>query len=78
MATLFGWPSDLPYKTRVVLLGEQGVGLWDVIDRARRVGSLDSAIDNDGLETNALAQLICQEPDLATICLNGQKAYQKQ
>ena len=76
MTELYAWPDDSTYETRLRLLGEQYIGLWDVIDRARRKGSLDSAIDNDGLQVNALATLIHERPELRVVCLNGQKAYQ--
>ena len=59
----------LDYPARLAALLAHGVGLWDVVAEARRVGSLDSAIreraDND------LAALVASLPKLTTIGFNG-------
>ena len=36
--------ADLDYETRLLLLKERRIGLWDVIASASRRGSLDQAI----------------------------------
>ena len=76
MATTFGWPADLAYSDRLERLKGRGIGLWDVIEQASRLGSLDSAIEITGLQTNPLAALITSRSELKVICFNGKKAYQ--
>jgi TDG/mug DNA glycosylase family protein len=61
-----------PYAERLDLLRAAGVGLWDVIRQARRIGSLDAAI-RDHLP-NALAEFAATLPALRAIAFNGGKA----
>lgn len=64
---------SLEYESRLDALATAGVGLWDVIGTAMRIGSLDSAIRNH--ETNDLTALITRLPRLAAIGFNGAAAY---
>lgn len=59
----------LPYDERLEALKTAGVGLWDVIARADRPGSLDAAIRN--AETADLNRLIDCLPALQAIGFNG-------
>ena len=59
----------LPYAQRLETLLDNGIGLWDVIDRCRRIGSLDSAI-RDG-SANNFTRLKCACPHLVRVCFNG-------
>ncbi len=61
-----------PYPDRVAALLAAGVGVWDVVATARRVGSLDGAIRE--VEGNDLAALIARLPVLRLVAFNGQKA----
>jgi hypoxanthine-DNA glycosylase len=61
-----------PYEARLAMLRSRGVGLWDVVRSARRVGSLDAAIRDH--QPNALAELAGALPDLAAIAFNGATA----
>jgi TDG/mug DNA glycosylase family protein len=61
-----------PYSARLEDLRASGVGLWDVIRTARRVGSLDA--DIRGHEPNPLAGFIATLPALRAIAFNGGKA----
>lgn len=66
---------DLPllgYQERLRALQAHGIGLWDVIAQAERVGSLDSAIRNE--RHSALGDLVDTLPALQGIAFNGQKA----
>jgi len=63
-------PED--YTGRLSALQAAGVGLWDVIARARRVGSLDASIRDH--EPNALVDLVSRLPSLQAIAFNGSKA----
>jgi TDG/mug DNA glycosylase family protein len=66
--------SGEPYETRLEILREAGIGLWDVIRQARRVGSLDAAIRDH--EPNGLAEFAATLPELRAIAFNGGKASQ--
>ena len=61
--------AALPYPERLEALKAAGVGLWDVIARAERRGSLDGAIRN--AETADLNRLIDGLPALRAVAFNG-------
>jgi hypoxanthine-DNA glycosylase len=66
------WSVDLvalPYRRRLAVLREHGLGLWDVYAACRREGSLDSAIEDAQL--NDLASLQRRAPQLRAIAHNG-------
>lgn len=70
----FGIDRSLPYDERYASLLNQGVGLWDVVHRCRRPGSLDAAIDSASIEANDFASLLTDHPNIRLILLNGGKA----
>jgi TDG/mug DNA glycosylase family protein len=75
MESVVGRPlAGEAYETRLKILGEAGIGLWDVIAQARRTGSLDTAI-RDHLP-NRLAAFLATLPQLRAIGFNGAKASQ--
>lgn len=76
MARLTGIPAELPYAQRMLALQAAGIGLWDVIARCRRRGSLDAAIERGSETANPLAARIATLPRLRAIALNGGKAAQ--
>ena len=51
---------------------EAGVGVWDVIASAERLGSLDTNIRNH--QANALADFAATLPELRAVAFNGGKA----
>lgn len=59
----------LPYPERLAALKAAGVGLWDVIARAERPGSLDAAIRN--AETADLNRLVDSLAALRAVAFNG-------
>ena len=59
----------LPYPDRLETLKAAGVGLWDVIARATRPGSLDAAIRE--AETADLNTLVDRLPQLRAVAFNG-------
>jgi hypoxanthine-DNA glycosylase len=61
-----------PYEARLALLRSHGVGLWDVVQSARRAGSLDGAIRDH--QPNALVKLAGSLPQLRAIAFNGATA----
>lgn len=60
---------ELDYDTRLSVLLEAGIGLWDTIVSARRRGSLDAAIRK--AEHAPLAELIASLPALRAVAFNG-------
>ena len=64
--------GELPYDERLALLARRGVGLWDVVGEARRIGSLDGALRN--VSANPLAEFVARQPQLGAIGFNGQTA----
>ncbi len=70
----FGITRQLDYQQRCQQLVGRGVGLWDVVGRCRRPGSLDSAIDPVSIEVNDFASLLTEHAGIQLILLNGGKA----
>jgi len=64
--------ADLAYADRLATLLEAGVGVWDVIASAERLGSLDTNIRNH--QANALADFAATLPELRAVAFNGGKA----
>lgn len=61
--------AALPYPERLEALKAGGVGLWDVVARAERSGSLDAAIRNpDFADLNRLVEGL---PALRAVAFNG-------
>ena len=64
--------QQLGYEQRLAILAARHVGLWDVVGKARRIGSLDGAIRD--VIANPLADYIAQQPQLGAVAFNGQTA----
>lgn len=75
MGSLLGvnWTSDL--EQRVQSLLHHRIGLWDVIGRCERRGSLDTAIVKKSIQPNPVADLVATLTQLRVIACNGQAAY---
>ena len=74
MGDLFGAGPQLDYPTRLQILGDKRVALWDVIHTCVRPGSLDSAIQDEGMQTNDFSGFFKRHPQIRLVCFNGQKA----
>ncbi|MFZ4875040.1 DNA-deoxyinosine glycosylase [Janthinobacterium sp. Mn2066] len=61
--------TSLDYAARLAALLAHGVGLWDVVAQAHRVGSLDSNIRER--DDNDLVALVSSLPQLEAIAFNG-------
>ncbi len=59
----------MEYEARLQALLDHRVGLWDVIAKAKREGSLDSRIRDHA--TNDLAALVAMLPNLVAVAFNG-------
>lgn len=62
----------LPYEQRLNTLLAHRIGLWDVVAKARRQGSLDSQLRD--IHHNDLQDLLAQLPDIRLVAFNGQTA----
>lgn len=76
MGELFGAGPELPYAERIARLHRIGVGIWDVLERCERPGSLDSSIVPGSEVPNDIPLLLAQAPTIRAIALNGGKARQ--
>jgi hypoxanthine-DNA glycosylase len=74
VAAVTGVPAEADYATRLAGLRQQGIALWDVIAAARRSGSLDAAIERDGLVVNDFAAFFAAHPRIERVCCNGATA----
>jgi double-stranded uracil-DNA glycosylase len=73
-AEVLRFDAGAAYEVRVAALREAGIGLWDVLHRCERSGSLDSAIVGDTLVPNDFAALFAAHPDIGQVFFNGAAA----
>jgi hypoxanthine-DNA glycosylase len=64
--------ADMPYEMRLEALLKNHLGLWDVIGRCERAGSLDSNIRN--ARHNDFARVTGVAQRLKRVCFNGKTA----
>ncbi len=69
-----GKVSAMPYDERVKHVTDAALGVWDVLARCERPGSLDSAIVRDSEVPNDLVALAARHPELERVVLNGKTA----
>jgi hypoxanthine-DNA glycosylase len=74
MGALIGAGPDIPYADRVERLRMRRIALWDVVQRCRRAGRLDSAIDPQSVHPNDIADLLSRCPEIRRIFFNGRTA----
>ena len=74
MGDLFGAGPQLDYPARLQKLNDNRIALWDVVQACIRPGSLDSAIRNEGMETNDFGDFFSRHPHITHVCFNGRKA----
>ena len=73
MFHLFDEEFSSDYETRMNLLKENHIALWDVIESCERKGSSDTEIKAE--VDNDIPELIKNHPNIQTIFCNGQKSY---
>jgi TDG/mug DNA glycosylase family protein len=71
---LFGTASPLPYTSRVKILTDHNIALWDVLATAERPGSLDSSIVHASARANDFASFFRDHPQIRRVFFNGRKA----
>jgi hypoxanthine-DNA glycosylase len=64
--------QNLDYEQRIERLQANRIGLWDVVERAERRGSLDQAIRGAG--HNPIADYLSGFPHLEAVAFNGSAA----
>ena len=64
--------TPLPFAERYPLIQQYGIALWDVVQQASRVGSLDTAIQTP--QFNPLDAWCRAQPQLQLVAFNGQAA----
>lgn len=74
MGVLYGAGPELDYAQRIARLHAAGVGIWDVLERCERSGSLDSSIIAASEVPNDIPRLLEDHPTIAAVALNGAKA----
>ena len=74
MESLFAARTGMDYAARTALLRGAQVALWDMLQAADRIGSLDSAIAPGSETPNDLAGFFVRHPAIHTIFFNGAKA----
>ncbi len=65
--------AESTYDQRLEALLAHGIGLWDVVGSAERVGSLDADIRNH--TPNALVALVSGLPNIRALAFNGGTAF---
>lgn len=76
MGELYDAGPGHAYAERIARLHARGVGIWDVLERCERRGSLDSDIVAASEVANDIPGLLERAPTIAAIALNGAKALQ--
>jgi len=71
ISTISSKPIPETYSEKVILLLENKIGVWNVLLKAERKGSLDSAIKNE--VPNDLLSFIANHPKLRVIGFDGLK-----
>ena len=71
MGEMYGATPELDYAERIKRLHAHAVGIWDVLERCERVGSLDSAIVRASEVANDIPGLLETHASIAAIALNG-------
>jgi double-stranded uracil-DNA glycosylase len=72
LAAVFDQPPCATYDACLALIARHDLVVWDVVKRAAREGSLDTAIKHP--TPNAFGPLLRQHPKMDAIGFNGQKA----
>lgn len=76
MGHILQFNPHLEPSIRLAALQAHRIGLWDVIGRCRRRGSLDAAIEVASIQVNPIASLLASLAQLERILCNGAVAHQ--
>jgi TDG/mug DNA glycosylase family protein len=71
MGEVYGFDPASPYETRINLLQNARLAVWDVLKQCVRPGSLDSAIQHQGMVPNGFADFFATHTGIERVCFNG-------
>lgn len=74
IAEYTGVSRSMPYAQRGQALVARGIALWDVVQEARRPGSLDASIEFATARHNDITSLILAQTTLRAVAFNGATA----
>ena len=74
MASVLGFPEELPYGARCQMLIRSRIALWDVLKACTRSSSMDSDIVESSMITNDFERFLSWHPDIKAVYFNGAKA----
>jgi len=74
VAALFQFDAAAPYPTRLQGLKSARIAVWDVLQSCVRRGSLDAAIETEGLVVNNFAAFFDMHKKIRHVFFNGAKA----
>jgi hypoxanthine-DNA glycosylase len=80
MAVLFDAKTDYCYERRKEILLENGIAVWDVLQRCHRTGSLDADITMASIKTNNFLDFFTNYNEITHVFFNGllaEKIYKK-
>jgi TDG/mug DNA glycosylase family protein len=68
---IYRFEATIPYEMRVTLLNNAGLAVWDVLNCCVRAGSLDSAIQHEGIVPNSFSHFFDTHSGIKRVCFNG-------
>jgi len=71
---LFNTPRHLSYEERLMLIQENRIALWDVMQNCKREGSLDSSIESSSIVANNFVDFFVKSPSIQHLFFNGAQA----
>ena len=74
MGEICGASLELDYQSRVEILQQSGIALWDVLKHCERKGSLDADIVASSEIPNDIPGLLNEYPEICVLAFNGKKA----
>jgi hypoxanthine-DNA glycosylase len=75
MGELFGAGRDEPYESRVEMLKDQRIALWDVLASCYRPGSMDADIRTGDAVANDFGGFFAAHPGIKHVFFNGATAH---
>jgi TDG/mug DNA glycosylase family protein len=66
-----GFDPAAPYEARIQLIQNAQLAVWDVLARCIRKGSLDSAIEQQGIIPNGFPNFFDTHAGIKRVCFNG-------
>ncbi len=74
MGEVFNFDCKIDYQKRITIINGHRIGIWDVMQSCRRLGSLDSKIETATIVPNDFTSFFDCHPEVRLIAFNGSKA----